>query len=258
MAMDRVGANLFRHKTAKTYWTMKEKIGDNGAKEVFLVAVDEPDEIKKEAVVVGGTAALLSDPAVQEAVQQYGDKAKQYVQQYGQQAVDAIKQQGAQILDSWNQVGQAYDEGGIPGAVQEFGQQAKQNLQTFGKGVSDFFTGGNQQQQQQQVQSSTIITPDGGIRLRVSEDDYRSPFKKPQTRSQMKGKDVPESFEEDLPENLGVEDIKGRAKRSPKSVQNIPNEWDDVQTFKKHKTKPKEKDFSRESIKDIELEDIGA
>ena len=49
MAVDKIGQNLFRHKTAKTYWTMKEKTGDNGEKAIYLVAVDEPDDMKKTA-----------------------------------------------------------------------------------------------------------------------------------------------------------------------------------------------------------------
>jgi len=44
MSMEKVGENLYRHKTAKTYWTLKEKMGDNGDKAVFLVAIDDPEE----------------------------------------------------------------------------------------------------------------------------------------------------------------------------------------------------------------------
>lgn len=48
MSMDKVGPNLYRDKKAMTYWTMKEKMGDNGEKVVFLVAIEEPDEAKKK------------------------------------------------------------------------------------------------------------------------------------------------------------------------------------------------------------------
>lgn len=44
MSMEKIGQNLYRHKTARTYWTLKEKQGDNGDKSLFLVAVDDPDE----------------------------------------------------------------------------------------------------------------------------------------------------------------------------------------------------------------------
>jgi hypothetical protein len=48
MSMEKVGVNLYRHKTAKTYWTMKEKLGDNGEKAIYLVAIDDPDEDNKK------------------------------------------------------------------------------------------------------------------------------------------------------------------------------------------------------------------
>ena len=134
MAMDRVGANLFRHKTARTYWTMKEKLGDNGSREVYLVAVDEPDETREAA------------------------------------------------------------------------------------------------------------------------DDYRPMFRKPKTKGQKQEIEKFKSQKEDLPEDVG--DIKGR---SPKSPEQIPDYWDDKAVSdagKKYKTKPKEKDFSRETIRDMDLDDI--
>ena len=46
MSMEKVGENLYRHKTARTYWTLKEKLGDNGEKAVFLVAIDDPTDEK--------------------------------------------------------------------------------------------------------------------------------------------------------------------------------------------------------------------
>ena len=46
-SMVRVGPNLFRTKTARKYWTVKEKRGGDGENTMFLVAVDEPDELKE-------------------------------------------------------------------------------------------------------------------------------------------------------------------------------------------------------------------
>jgi len=52
MSMERVGQNLYRDKKAKTYWTMKEKVADNGEKVIFLVAIEEQDDdVKKTAAV---------------------------------------------------------------------------------------------------------------------------------------------------------------------------------------------------------------
>ena len=51
LSMERIGENLYRDKTAKTYWTLKEKIADDGKKAIYLVAVEEPDELKKTAQV---------------------------------------------------------------------------------------------------------------------------------------------------------------------------------------------------------------
>jgi hypothetical protein len=45
-SMERVGQNLFLDRKAKKYWTLKEKVGDNGSKAVYLVAVEEDAEIK--------------------------------------------------------------------------------------------------------------------------------------------------------------------------------------------------------------------
>lgn len=49
LSMERIGQNLYRDKKAKKYWTLKEKIGDGGQKAIYLVAVEEPDELKKLA-----------------------------------------------------------------------------------------------------------------------------------------------------------------------------------------------------------------
>lgn len=46
--MDRVDHNLFRSKVAGKYWTLKEKIGEDGKKSIFLVAVEEDDDTKKK------------------------------------------------------------------------------------------------------------------------------------------------------------------------------------------------------------------
>jgi len=53
MSMERLGQNLYRDKKAKTYWTLKEKVADNGEKAVYLVAIEEPDDIKKTADLKG-------------------------------------------------------------------------------------------------------------------------------------------------------------------------------------------------------------
>ena len=50
-SMDRLGQNLYRDKKAKTYWTLKEKVADNGDKAIYLVAIEEPDELKKTAAL---------------------------------------------------------------------------------------------------------------------------------------------------------------------------------------------------------------
>jgi hypothetical protein len=62
VSMERIGSNLFRDKKAKTYWTMKEKIGDNGEKSIFLVAIDEPDDEKKKTASVKQAADLPTTP----------------------------------------------------------------------------------------------------------------------------------------------------------------------------------------------------
>lgn len=46
--MERVGHNLFREKTAGKYWTLKEKISDDGSKAMFLVAVEDDDDGREE------------------------------------------------------------------------------------------------------------------------------------------------------------------------------------------------------------------
>lgn len=53
MSMERLGQNLYRDKKAKTYWTLKEKVADNGEKAVYLVAIEEPDDVKKTADLKG-------------------------------------------------------------------------------------------------------------------------------------------------------------------------------------------------------------
>ena len=61
MSMEKLGQNLYRHKTAKTYWTLKEKVGANGEKSIYLVAVDEPENIKKIAQI-GIQPSVQPDP----------------------------------------------------------------------------------------------------------------------------------------------------------------------------------------------------
>jgi len=53
MSMERLGQNLYRDKKARTYWTLKEKAADNGEKVVYLVSVEEPDDLKKIAELKG-------------------------------------------------------------------------------------------------------------------------------------------------------------------------------------------------------------
>jgi len=48
MAMDKVGKNLYRDKIASKYWTLKEKVGEDGKKSIFLVAVETEDKKEKE------------------------------------------------------------------------------------------------------------------------------------------------------------------------------------------------------------------
>lgn len=48
-SMEKIGQNLYRHKTAGTYWTLKEKQGDNGESAIYLVAVEEPEGAQKIA-----------------------------------------------------------------------------------------------------------------------------------------------------------------------------------------------------------------
>jgi hypothetical protein len=45
-AFERVGENLYRDKTAAKYWTLKEKVGEDGKKSVYLVAIETEDRIK--------------------------------------------------------------------------------------------------------------------------------------------------------------------------------------------------------------------
>ena len=45
-SMERIGQNLYRDKKAKKYWTLKEKVGDDGQKAIYLVAVEEVAEKK--------------------------------------------------------------------------------------------------------------------------------------------------------------------------------------------------------------------
>jgi len=45
-SMERIGQNLFRDKKAKKYWTLKEKVGDDGQKAVYLVAIEDNSEKK--------------------------------------------------------------------------------------------------------------------------------------------------------------------------------------------------------------------
>jgi len=52
-SMERLGQNLYRDKKAKTYWTLKEKVADNGDKAIYLVAIEEPDDLKKTAALKG-------------------------------------------------------------------------------------------------------------------------------------------------------------------------------------------------------------
>ena len=42
----KVGESLYRSKTAKKYWALQEKIGENGEKSLYLVAIED-DERKK-------------------------------------------------------------------------------------------------------------------------------------------------------------------------------------------------------------------
>ncbi len=84
MSMERVGQNMFRDKVAKTYWTMKEKIGDDGSKSIFLVAIDEPDEKKeassggriKTAAELGETQQVGNSPSPEPAQQTTGQQAQ--------------------------------------------------------------------------------------------------------------------------------------------------------------------------------------
>jgi hypothetical protein len=46
-SLEKIGENLYRDKKAAKYWTLKEKLGDNGEKAIFLVAVEEPEKVKK-------------------------------------------------------------------------------------------------------------------------------------------------------------------------------------------------------------------
>lgn len=45
-SMDHLGQNLYRHKSAKTYWTLKEKVGEDGTKSIYFVAVDDTSIVK--------------------------------------------------------------------------------------------------------------------------------------------------------------------------------------------------------------------
>lgn len=47
MAMEKIGENLYRDKIASKFWTLKERIGDDGSKQIYLVAV-ETDDNKKD------------------------------------------------------------------------------------------------------------------------------------------------------------------------------------------------------------------
>jgi len=72
MSMIKVENNVYRSKTAAKYWTLKEKMGEDGNKVVYLVAIeDSPEEIlKKEArykiaQIVENPNVANPDPTVQ-------------------------------------------------------------------------------------------------------------------------------------------------------------------------------------------------
>ena len=64
MSMIKVDKNVYRSKTAAKYWTLKEKMGEDGNKVVYLVAIeDSPEEVlKKEARYK--IAQIIEDPNV--------------------------------------------------------------------------------------------------------------------------------------------------------------------------------------------------
>lgn len=39
----KVGNQLYRSKSAKKYWALKEKVGENGKKELYLVAIEDAE-----------------------------------------------------------------------------------------------------------------------------------------------------------------------------------------------------------------------
>jgi len=47
--MHRVGPNLYRDKYAKRYWTLKERMGEDGRKSIYLVAIEEHSDGIKTA-----------------------------------------------------------------------------------------------------------------------------------------------------------------------------------------------------------------
>ena len=130
-SMDRVGQNLYRDKTAKTYWTLKEKIADNGDKAIYLVAVEEPDEIKRKA--------NIHTAATGEALQNLGGAIKQDVGQGVDAAGNAIQGAGQSVYDA---AGNAVNAVGntLGNAASAVGQ----GLSNAAQGVANFFSGGQQ------------------------------------------------------------------------------------------------------------------
>jgi hypothetical protein len=83
-AFERVSENIYRDKYAAKYWTLKEKMGEDGKKAIFLVAVETDDSVKTASMrradapagTVGvpeqtgaqpGTQATPTDPGLQQA-----------------------------------------------------------------------------------------------------------------------------------------------------------------------------------------------
>ena len=59
-AFDRVGPNMFRDKQASKYWTLKEKIGEDGKKSIYLVAVESDDPQVKQAAIKEADAGVYN------------------------------------------------------------------------------------------------------------------------------------------------------------------------------------------------------
>jgi hypothetical protein len=143
MSMERLGQNLYRDKKAKTYWTLKEKVADNGEKAVYLVAIEEPDDVKKTAALSGTSEGTPTSVVNQKAsdnpitgtsipvVEQDNKELKGDIYQVGKQA-DLLSEalntpEGQQLMQQYGEPAKKY--------IQQYGQKAIDAIKQHGPGI---------------------------------------------------------------------------------------------------------------------------